>query len=58
MKRYVRDKKFVLLSVAMVIVILVQQTVYAPDQETAQAFSAQAMELLWGLEQKEISWRL
>lgn len=29
-----------------------------PDQETAQAFSAQAMELLWGLEQKEISWRL
>ena len=37
---------------------VVQQTVYAPDQETAQAFSAQAMELLWGLEQKEISWRL
>lgn len=37
---------------------VVQQTIYAADQETARDFSAQAMELLWGLEREKISWRL
>lgn len=37
---------------------VVQQTVYTADQETAQDFSVQVMELLWGLERERISWRL
>lgn len=37
---------------------VVQQTVYATDQDTAQEFSARAMELLWELERERISWRL
>lgn len=37
---------------------VVQQTVYAADQETAQDFSAQSMELVRGLERERISWRL
>lgn len=37
---------------------VVQQTIYAADQETAQDVSAQAMELLRELERERISWRL
>ena len=37
---------------------VVQQTIYASDQETAQAFCVQTMELLWELERERISWRL
>ncbi len=37
---------------------VVQQTIYATDQDTAIAFSEQVMELLTHLEKEEISWRL
>lgn len=37
---------------------VIQQTLYAPDEETARVFSLQAMELLWGLERERLSWRL
>lgn len=37
---------------------VVQQTIYATDQDTAIAFSGQVMELLTHLEKEEISWRL
>lgn len=37
---------------------VIQQTLYAPDEETARDFSVQAMELLWRLERERISWRL
>ena len=37
---------------------VVQQTIYAKDQETAEDFSRQAFDLLSRLESEEISWRL
>lgn len=37
---------------------VIQQTLYAPEEESARDFSLQAMELLWGLEREKISWRL
>lgn len=37
---------------------VIQQTLYAPDEEAARDFSEKAMELLWGLERERISWRL
>ncbi len=46
MKRYVRDKKFVLLSVAMVIAILVRQTVYVHADETDLRLYAKAAVLM------------
>ena len=46
MKRYVQDKKFVLLSVAMVIAILVRQTVYVHADETDLRLYAKAAVLM------------